>query len=39
MEIDKIKDNSKTSIAAVRDKMGQIATFLTPLYFLVADYL
>jgi hypothetical protein len=28
----------RTSIAAVRDKLGQIDTFLTPL-LLVADYL
>jgi hypothetical protein len=43
-KIDNIKDDSKinrekrTSIAAVRDKLEQIDTFLPP-YFLVADYL
>ncbi len=29
----------RTSIAAVRDKLGQFDTFSRPPYFLVADYL
>ena len=29
----------RTSIAAVRDKLGQFDTFPASLYFLVADYL